>query len=455
MSLETDSPATADCSAEQLDSLWHAVNRSQAIIEFDPQGDILGANGNFLALMGYRLEEIVGQHHRLFCLPQDTAGPEYRAFWQQLANGNFHAGEYRRVTKTGRELWLQATYNPIRDDDGRTIKIVKMATDVTTEKRLAAEHAGRIDAIERAQAVIEFDLKGNILSANANFLDTLGYQADEIVGRHHSMFCQPDYIVSREYRDFWQSLARGEFFNDRFMRLGKHGRRVWIQATYNPILDADGVPYKVVKFATDITEQVELEERIQTQTASMSTSLETLNASIARIAENTRVTRLQARDTQQEAERGKSALKDSSEAMAAIQKSSEDIDAIVKVIGEIASQTNLLAFNAAIEAARAGEHGLGFSVVADEVRKLAEKSADATRQINRLLGESLKRIDTGTSVSRHAADSFERIVEGVERTTASIEEIANTASDQLVTAEQVDGLTRELARATRGHGEPA
>lgn len=427
-----------------------AIDRAQAVIEFDLDGHVLTANQHFLDTVGYTLEEIEGRHHALFCQPDYAKSDDYRQFWARLRQGEFYSGEFRRLDKHGRDIWLQATYNPILDASGRPYKVVKFAHDVTAERQRNAEFKGRINAIDRAQAVIEFDLKGNILAANQNFLDTLGYHADEIEGQHHRMFCAPDHVVSREYRDFWLALGRGELFDGRFMRLGKHGRRVWIQATYNPIFDADGKPYKVIKFATDITAEVELEEHIQAQTEAMSQSIHALNASIASIAENTQLTRSLARETQQEANRGTQSLNDSREAMAAIQKSSEDIDAIVKVIGEIASQTNLLAFNAAIEAARAGEHGLGFSVVADEVRKLAEKSADATRQINRLLGESLKRIDSGNSVTQRATDSFARIVEGVTQTTDSIEEIATTASAQLETANRVDGAIRELARATRG-----
>ncbi|WP_353980999.1 PAS domain-containing methyl-accepting chemotaxis protein [Salinicola endophyticus] len=427
-----------------------AMDRAQAVIEFDLDGHVLTANQHFLDTVGYSLEEIEGRHHALFCQPEYAKSDDYRQFWARLRQGEFYSGEFRRLDKHGRDIWLQATYNPILDASGRPYKVVKFAHDVTAERQRNAEFKGRINAIDRAQAVIEFDLKGNILAANQNFLDTLGYHADEIEGQHHRMFCAPEHVVSREYRDFWLALSRGELFDGRFMRLGKHGRRVWIQATYNPIFDADGKPYKVIKFATDITAEVELEEHIHAQTEAMSQSIHALNASIASIAENTQLTRSLARETQQEANRGTQSLHDSREAMAAIQKSSEDIDAIVKVIGEIASQTNLLAFNAAIEAARAGEHGLGFSVVADEVRKLAEKSADATRQINRLLGESLKRIDSGNAVTQRATDSFARIVEGVAQTTDSIEEIATTASAQLETANRVDGAIRELARATRG-----
>lgn len=529
--------ATPDRQLEliELSAVSAALNRVQAVIEFDLQGTVLHANDNFLAVLGYTLEEVRGKHHRMFCDPDYVRSDAYRQFWERLGRGEFDRGEYRRIGRGGREIWINASYNPVLGADGRPYKVIKFATDITEAKQQHADHEGRLRAIDKAQAVVEFDTNGIVLQANQNFLDTLGYRLDEIQGKHHRMFCEDAHAQSAEYREFWAKLNRGEFDAGRYKRIGKGGRVVWIQATYNPIFDVNGRLYKVVKFANDVSAQVELEESVKRRAESdqhkvekllavvrsaasgdltghvdvagdepidqlaagiksmmsdlsgvigkvvesagtfkdsskdiaaradtvaggaqllgatveeMNASIEELTASINSIADNSRGADQLAKDTQQEAERGAKAVTRSIEAMELINRSSEDIGEIIKVIGEIASQTNLLAFNAAIEAARAGEHGLGFSVVADEVRKLAERSSQATKEISKLINESVKRVAQGSEISKQAGEAFEKIVAGVARTTQAISEISCGADEQLVAAREVSAAIQQVAEET-------
>ncbi|NUS67710.1 MAG: PAS domain-containing methyl-accepting chemotaxis protein [Ensifer adhaerens] len=232
-----------------------ALSKSQAIIQFDLTGKILTANENFCQALGYNLSEIVGQHHRMFCSADYAQTQEYRDFWARLGRGEFDANAYKRVAKGGREIWIQATYNPVLRG-GKPYKVVKFASDITAAKARATEDAGKLDAISRSQAVIEFTPSGEILTANENFCAALGYSLQEIQGKHHSMFCEPNYARTAEYADFWKRLAAGEFFSNEFVRYGKGGKEIWIQAAYNPIRDFSGKVYKVVKFATDVSERM-------------------------------------------------------------------------------------------------------------------------------------------------------------------------------------------------------
>jgi methyl-accepting chemotaxis protein len=231
-----------------------AISQSHAIISFDPNGIVLDANDLFLGLMGYELSEIRGRHHNLFVEQNYAESPEYKDFWRQLREGHFQAATFKRLDKNGNAVWIEATYNPLRDANGKVYRVVKVATDVTAKQLAAADASGQMDAISRSHAIIEFALDGTILQANDNFCAALGYKAGEIVGRHHSMFVRPVDAQSPDYAAFWQNLARGQFQAAQYLRIGQGGREVWIQASYNPIFDADGKPYKVVKFATDITQ---------------------------------------------------------------------------------------------------------------------------------------------------------------------------------------------------------
>ncbi|AWT15295.1 MULTISPECIES: methyl-accepting chemotaxis protein [Stenotrophomonas] len=254
-------PAVTD--RAELEAQVAALHRVQAVIEFALDGTILQANDNFLQAMGYRLEEIQGKHHSLFVDAEQARSAEYRDFWARLGRGEYDAGQYRRFGKGQREIWIQASYNPVLDRQGRPYKVVKFATDITAQKLQAADSAGQLAAIGKSQAVIEFGMDGRILSANENFLAVTGYSLDEVRGQHHSLFVEPGHRSSDEYRRFWEKLGRGEYDAGQYRRLGKGGREVWIQASYNPILDLNGKPFKVVKYATDITAQVHENQAMQ------------------------------------------------------------------------------------------------------------------------------------------------------------------------------------------------
>jgi methyl-accepting chemotaxis protein len=424
-----------------------AINRAQAVVEFDLRGYVLDANPNFQCVMGYRLEEVQGLHHRMFVPPAEALSPEYQLFWERLSRGEFFTGEYKRVGKGGKEVWIRATYNPVFDARGNPVKVVKFATDVTASRLANAEYAAKVAAIDKGQAVIEFDLDGKVLSANRNFLAAMGYTLREIQGQHHSIFCTPEYVQSEEYRDFWLSLSEGRFTSGRFHRVGKFNRDVWIQATYNPILDLNGQVMKVVKYAHDVTKEVALEKRIAAQSGQMTTQVDMLVESIRDVARSSEQASEMAQEASMAAEAGRQALEKSMGAIGRIQHSSSRVAEIVRVISDIASQTNLLAFNAAIEAARAGAQGVGFSVVAAEVRKLAERSSGAAQEISRLIEESAEHVRAGAEVSQSAASSFEDILASVERTVSRASEIASTTEEQRALAARVGSLIHELTRA--------
>ncbi|HEV7339810.1 MAG TPA: methyl-accepting chemotaxis protein, partial [Bosea sp. (in: a-proteobacteria)] len=248
-------PFAGGASRRELEGEMAALSRSMAVISFKLDGTILDANENFLAAVGYTLEQVRGRHHSMFVTKEEAASADYREFWAKLARGEYQASQFLRMAADGGELWIEASYNPVLDAGGRPVKVIKFATVITAQKNREADMAGQLGAIRKAMAVIEFSLDGTILDANENFLAVTGYSLAEIKGQHHGMFCEPAYRNSPEYRAFWQKLGRGEYDAGQYLRLGKGGREVWIQASYNPIFDAKGQPTKVVKYATDISEQ--------------------------------------------------------------------------------------------------------------------------------------------------------------------------------------------------------
>ncbi len=450
---DNSSPNNSDAAA-----ILAALQQSQATIEFKPDGTILTANDNFLGALGYQLNEIAGQHHSMFVSAAERSTPAYRQFWAELAKGEFKSAEFMRVTKSGEEIWIQATYNPVKDASGKTYKVVKFATDITARRLTAALAQGQIDAINRAQAVIHFKPDGTILEANDNFLGAVGYGIDEIKHKHHSIFMPAAERDTPAYKQFWADLAAGKFQQAEYCRIAKGGREIWIQATYNPIFDMSGNVTRVVKFATDITAVVEnrkVREEAQrqidadldsiavsvSQSAERSTSVATaseqasnsvqtvaagaeeLSASAAEISSQlTRATQITREAV------GKA--NDTKDVVRGLTESARKISEVVSLINDIAEQTNLLALNATIEAARAGEAGKGFAVVASEVKGLAIQSAKATEEITGQIAHV-------QSVSAQAADA----ITAIGGTIAEIDDVASTVASAV---EEQSSVTNEI-----------
>lgn len=469
----------------KLAALAAAIDRSQATIEFAMDGTILQANENFLKAMGYNLQEVKGRHHSMFVTPEQKDSPEYRQFWERLRKGEFQAAQFKRIGKDGREVWIEATYNPVLDRRGRPYKVVKLATDISAQKAEYADLLGKIEAINRSQAVIEFDLKGNVLDANENFLKVLGYALEEVVGRHHSMFVEPAERASREYEQFWERLRRGEHQVAQYKRIGKGGREVWIEATYNPILDLNGRCYKIVKFATDLTPRKErtlqlaaefeggvksLVQVVATAAADMQATAQTLAAMATQTNQQSTVVstaseQLAASATEIGSQIGEAtrvvqvaeAGARNSEAMVGgLVAAAEKIGSVSQLISDIAGQTNLLALNATIEAARAGEAGKGFAVVAAEVKSLANQTAKATEEIAEQIREIQAASQTTADAIRDIAGVVSRFGEinlsisgAVEEQSAATREVSSNIVGVSKAAGDTGDASSDLLQFTR------
>jgi methyl-accepting chemotaxis protein len=416
-----------------------AIGRSQAVIEFAMDGTILSANKNFLNALGYGFEEIKGKHHSMFVPADQRDSAEYRAFWAALNRGEFQAAEFKRIAKGGREIWIEASYNPIIDADGKPVKVVKFATDITQKKFRGMADASKIAAVNRAQAVIEFNLDGTIVTANENFLKAMGYSLNEIQGKHHSMFVPPAERDSAAYREFWAALNRGEYQAAEYKRIGKGGKEVWIQASYNPILDLNGKPFKVVKYATDTTKQVLVRlgnERVRGMMESVAAGAEELNASVREISEamtKSRETALGAVERVAAADTRAQRLNEAAQSMSGI----------VEMINNITGQINLLALNATIESARAGEAGRGFAVVASEVKSLATQAKAATDKIAQEIGSLNDISGDVVGALNIIKQAISNVSEYVTSTAAAVEE------QSTVTSEMSTSMQRAAAEAAK------
>jgi methyl-accepting chemotaxis protein len=358
-----------------------AFHQSMAIVEFTPSGEILGANALFLNMTGYVLDDILGKHHRVFCAPEYADSREYAALWQTLAQGEGSEQQHLQLARDGLGSWVQASYIPVRDQRARVERVIQVSRDINDRVLRAQAESSFMQAIDRSMAVIEFDLGGHVINANVNFQKVMGYGLEEVRGQHHRIFCEPGEVQGEAYRDFWARLNRGEYKSGLFQRVDRHGNTVWLQATYNPLYDAQGHLYGVVKFATDSTREV---EQRQTESKAAQLAFETSRQTDEHTQLGTAVVQQTVTVVQSIADE----LQQVATGISALSAQSEEIGSIVDAIRGIAEQTNLLALNAAIEAARAGEQGRGFAVVADEVRNLARRTSQATVAITEVVGKN-------------------------------------------------------------------
>jgi methyl-accepting chemotaxis protein len=358
-----------------------SIHQNLATIRFRPDGTIIDVSPLFLKTFGYTLDELVGKHHRIFCETTYTQSSNYQKFWQDLATGAVQKGTFKRMSKEGSIVWVEATYFPVKDENNTTIEIVKIASDVTHNQERLLLLDSAYAAINRSMAVIEFSPDGNILNANDNFLNIMGYRLSDLKGRHHRILCFDSFY--QENPGFWQSLKNGVFFGGQFERKAASGERIYLEATYNPVIDERGEVIKVIKFASDVSAQKRKTEEIrQAAELSFTTAEETSQISIRGIDSLGSSIQL--------SQKTLNLINGAVDLIKQLNTQAKDIEQIVTTIQGVAEQTNLLALNAAIEAARAGEMGRGFAVVADEVRQLAARTSRATVEIQSVVTENGK-----------------------------------------------------------------
>ncbi|MDR5904989.1 PAS domain-containing methyl-accepting chemotaxis protein [Franzmannia qiaohouensis] len=407
-----------------------AIKNSMAYIEFSPSGEIHFANDLFLDTLDYTLGEIKGKHHRIFCTEQTQRSHAYQNFWRALASGIQQSGTFERLGKSGRSVWLEATYFPVKNAHGHVIKVIKIATDITQKHYASQSQHAVLSALDNSMATIEFTPQGVIVKANQNFLDTVGYTHEEIVGQHHRLFCSDAFYKQNPH--FWDDLGDGKLNAGQFERFTSSGRRIWLEATYNPILDNQGRVERIIKFATDITARVEKDEAARQAVESAS--------SVAGQTEKIAISGLEKLgEAVNHSQQANTDIADLEALINTLSEKSNSIDQITGTISRIAEQTNLLSLNAAIEAARAGEHGKGFSVVANEVRQLARRAGEAASNISLVLNEN-------TALTQAASVKMTTASSQSHETQQALADVSLVVNEMLEGARQVSRAVDDLSR---------